>query len=328
MTNTSVSTIAALLFAEETTVNFARLVGDLDAVLGRFSRVPHHLTWDCDDVAIFDLPGTRIVLGWSDAEAGDGLASLILSAGPSPVAVVAGARLANDALCLRLVERVQTRLDPCAVLWQSREGLIDAEVIDDIATHLPSRADLAQAAELAKAPQTAMAEADPAEAGAPAEASDPVTAEPEAPRAETVAAALAGAAPAARPRRRSRLVPLRPAEPAAPASAEAAANDRPHLPKARDPELARLRYALYEAAEMSRAEEAPAQATAQMRLAIHAMNATLIMVYAPFGAAVMVYSLLKGEDLRVSSRALLLGGSLSMAAHTPLALSMLAVAGT
>lgn len=322
MTNTSVSTIAALLFAEETTVNFARLVGDLDAVLGRFSRVPHHLTWDCDDVAIFDLPGTRIVLGWSDAEAGDGLASLILSAGPSPVAVVAGARLANDALCLRLVERVQTRLDPCAVLWQSREGLIDAEVIDDIATHLPSRADLAQAAELAKAPQTAMAEADPAEASAPA------TSEPEAPRAETVAAALAGAAPAARPRRRSRLVPLRPAEPAAPASVEAAANDRPHLPKARDPELARLRDALYEAAEMSRAEEAPAQATAQMRLAIHAMNATLIMVYAPFGAAVMVYSLLKGEDLRVSSRALLLGGSLSMAAHTPLAMSMLAVAGT
>ncbi|TKA95160.1 hypothetical protein FAZ78_18330 [Cereibacter changlensis] len=45
-----------------------------------------------------------------------------------------------------------------------------------------------------------------------------------------------------------------------------------------------------------------------MRLAIHTMNTTLILVSLPVGAAMLTYSLLRGEDLRMTSRALVLTG--------------------
>ena len=101
-------------------------------------------------------------------------------------------------------------------------------------------------------------------------------------------------------------------------------NDRPHLPIPRNPELARLRAALYPP------ETAPAvnaQASPQMRLAVHSMNATLIMVALPIGAARMTYSVLRGDNLRLTARTLVATGFASTLLHSPLGQQMVALTG-
>ena len=65
-----------------------------------------------------------------------------------------------------------------------------------------------------------------------------------------------------------------------------------------------------------------------MRLAAHAMNATLIVVWLPLGAAVMTYSLLKGEDIRLTSRLMVLTGCVGALSQSPLAQQLAAIAGT
>jgi hypothetical protein len=97
---------------------------------------------------------------------------------------------------------------------------------------------------------------------------------------------------------------------APPESALAAepANDRPDLPPTDDDRIARIRAALY--APLDGEEPARAAPSVQMRLAVHAMNGTLIAVAAPVGAAVMTYSLLRGEDMRLTARALTVCGAL------------------
>jgi hypothetical protein len=69
-------------------------------------------------------------------------------------------------------------------------------------------------------------------------------------------------------------------------------------------DAARIRAALYPPEE-DVVDERP---STQMRLAIHAMNATMIVALLPVGAAVMTYSILRGEDLRLSGRMLALTG--------------------
>ncbi|HSF63721.1 MAG TPA: hypothetical protein VLA78_05005 [Paracoccaceae bacterium] len=66
-------------------------------------------------------------------------------------------------------------------------------------------------------------------------------------------------------------------------------------------ELARLRSALYPPEDDTRAAEQPSP---QLRLAAHAMDATLIVVAPPVGAALMTYGLLRGSNLVRSGRAM------------------------
>ena len=312
MTYASLSTIAQLVCCPETPVNFARMVGDLDSVLSRFGDAQRQLSWDCEDVAIFDLPGTRIMLGWAD-QTGRGNSCLSVAVGPSPVPARPGARDGHDALCVRLVERVQSRLEPRAVVWHQVEGVADAETIDTLIEALPRLDDIATAG------------------SGPPEAE--IITEPQAtpePQSATAAPEPATEAPKPQFRPRSSRPPRQPylrrataAKPKPQAPAETA-NDPPDLPRQRDPELARLRAALYEPQET----EEPEAPSAQMRLAVHAMNATLIVVYAPLGAAVMTYALLKGEDMKLSARILMLAGSISMMVQTPFGQSVAAFVGT
>lgn len=85
------------------------------------------------------------------------------------------------------------------------------------------------------------------------------------------------------------------------------ANDHPDQPQHDDDRLSRVRAALYDPVD---GPNPPAGPSVQMRLAVHAMNGTLIAVAAPVGAAVMTYSLLRGEDMRLTARALTLCGAL------------------
>ena len=57
------------------------------------------------------------------------------------------------------------------------------------------------------------------------------------------------------------------------------------------------------------------------------MNATLIVVWAPLGAAVMTYAILRGEDMRLSGRLMAMTGTLLALAQSPIGHSMKAMAG-
>jgi hypothetical protein len=258
MPQAALTTVAQLLYAETPNLNFARLVSDLEAVLARFPDNQVRLNWDHEDVAIFDMPGLRILLGWCH-DPGQGLAGcLTLSTGPSPLTARPGSRQRHDSICSRLVERVQMRLQPTALMWRQIEGVIGSDTLDLLVETLPGLPDCVGA-------------------GPPLELSEP---------------------------------PF-------------AANDRLRQVPSGDPVLARLREALYGQEE----SDGTRPQGAQMRLAIHAMNATLIVVWAPLGAAVMTYTILRGEDLRLSSRLMLLGGSISALAQTGLGAQMAAMAG-
>jgi hypothetical protein len=267
MSDTQNSTIAQLLFADKVPLNLARLVADMEMIAARISPTKHHLTWDCDDIAIFDFPGTRIVLGWSESIRPGFAACLTLSVGPSHVPPTnGGPDIGHHALSSRLVERVSADCHPDAVLWRQVTGIVTSDYVD---TLLDEMADL------------------------------PNLLEPEYPAAPSpdTAFALVTASPAL------------------------AANDAPDIPRPCDPELARLRAALYPAPEYLPV------ATPQLRLSAYAMNATLIVVWAPLGGAVMTYSLLKGEDMKFSARLMVATGVALGLLNTEFGQTMAAMAG-
>lgn len=249
MSDVQNSTIAQLLFAEKVPLNLARLVADMEMVATRISSAAHRLTWDCDDIATFDFPGTRIVIGWAEAFHPGYSACLTLSVGPSPLCATTGQTgIKHDALCSRLVERVSADSNPDAVLWRQVTGIVTSACVD---TMLDEMADLPNLLE-------------PALPSAPAPSN-----------------------------RSTALIALKP---------PVAANDAPDIPRPRDPELARLRAALYAEEDRGRTP------SSQLRLSAHAMNATLIVIWAPLGGAVMTYSLLKGEDMHLSARLMVATG--------------------
>ena len=91
----------------------------------------------------------------------------------------------------------------------------------------------------------------------------------------------------------------------------------------RHSELARVRAALY----MTEPTPVRSLPSTPMRLAAHAMNATLIVVWPPLGAAVMTYALLRGEDMKLSARLMVLTGLFSSALQSPMGQQMAAMAG-
>ena len=260
------STIAELLFLQSPNLNFARLVADLDAVLARFHDKERQLTWDCEDLASFDMPGTRIVLATAENPRPGVAASLTLSVGPShlPPRLNAAPKrrhpaVRHEALCSRLVERVQARLNPAAVFWHECDHPVTAEVIDSLAYAKLKSSQRTDPDHKIFAP---LDEGNLDDVGAP------------------------GFQPS---------------------------NDSPDIPLPRDPELSRLRAALYPVEDMP----APYLVSPQMRLAAHTMNATLIMVALPVGAAMLTYSVLRGENMRLTSAALVATGLASSLFQNP-----------
>ena len=167
----------------------------------------------------------------------------------------------HEALCSKLVERVQARLNPDAVFWHQWAHPVTAEVIDSLAYARP----------------VSSQRADP---------DHPIFAHLNEHNVDAVFARG-----------------FRPG------------NDRPDIPAPRDPELARLRDALYPPEDDA---PPPHLVSPQMRLAAHAMNATLIMVALPVGTAMLTYSVLRGENMRLTSAALVATGMASRCSQGPM----------
>lgn len=94
---------------------------------------------------------------------------------------------------------------------------------------------------------------------------------------------------------------------------------QPALP---DPNCARLRSAFTQTDP-----EPAARMSTPLRLSTHLLNASLIMVWAPLGAGVMAYALVKGEDARFSGRMVVLTGLFAAAFNTPFGQYMSAITG-
>ena len=78
------STIAQLLYPDLQTLDFARIVAELDTVLLRLRGGEVEITWDCDDLVTFDVPETRILLAWTETGTRGSGGCLTVSVGPNP----------------------------------------------------------------------------------------------------------------------------------------------------------------------------------------------------------------------------------------------------
>lgn len=300
MSAASQSTLAQLLFMTRPAIDFAQVVDELGSVLALYPAKERSMACQGETFAVFDLDGSRVALGFSGDLTGQHGACLTVSVGRGADDALPGPLAARrTSLCRKIAVRLSSRYAVDDVVWHETDCAVTAEFIDQLLETLPG-------AEPERLPQAATADIDRLLARMSVELAtrqvSPVTnfARPEhdgysplsiRPPKARVQAPSAPPAPAA-------------ADVVAEAAAPLAANDRPALPRHQDADTARIRAALYPPEE----DEADARPTTQMRLAVHALNATMIVVLLPVGAAVMTYSILKGEDLRLSGRMMTLTG--------------------
>lgn len=343
-------TIAQLVYADKQPLNFARLVGDLHAILTQLYGPELTFEWDCEDIAFFDLPATRIALGWDEKPGKGYSACMTVSVGALPNTQPLLASPGHEDICSRIVEQLHSRFPALAILWHQTEEQLNSDLLDRLVDDLPplmqlfpfeepewvadamarqspGRAVALRGAEVASEPVTKeaapIAHPIPEPLVVPAK---PVADQAQPPRENsTELVHLKFSASSANTRARARARAKAQARTTATPRPEIA-NDRPALPPARDRDLTRLRDALY-LTDPEEAAVAPAAMSTQLRLTAHALNATLILVWAPLGAAVMTYSLLKGEDMKLSARMMVLTGLFATALGGPIGQHVAAIAG-
>lgn len=306
------STIAQAIYANPQDCSFVRVVTELEGLLSRLRNNALRTRWDYEDIVVFDIGETRIVLGWSEDQTDDVPACLLISVGPLPTAADVPNDPAYETLCSRLVERIQTRYPPDAVLWRQLPLAIEPELVDALIDALPPIGDVLDTQGKAKSPAPPP---DSAETSAQAEKPDT------APKETGTQPRLVR--PALQKTNSANTAKTGPAH--TPAGLQAA-NDSPDLPKRPERELDRVRAALYPP-DPAKAVAHDDVETPQMRLAAQAMNATLIMVWMPLGVAAMTYSLIKGEKMAFSARMMALTGALAAWSQTPLGQQVAALAG-
>jgi hypothetical protein len=274
------TTIGQLLYTQAPALNFARLVSDLDAALTGLPVAERNLSWAHDDIAILDIDGSRIGLCFARELTGLYAAAVTVTVGYG-TSGKGEARLAQrqEMLARLVAERIAGRFQPDETIWRETNEVATPELFDLLTEALPPR------------PAPA--------ADAPAAASG----RPRRVQARTGRATFAD--PADLPRILARFdatLAARRAGRPDPAPAEIA-NDLPHIPAPDIAVMTELRNALCREAEQADPRRRPI-----MRLAAHTLDATLMVVALPVGAAMMTYSIGKGASLRASAMAMALCG--------------------
>lgn len=241
MKASSLSTIAQFLCCQTLPMNFARLVGDVGALLDSWLDAPFKTTWDSDSVVAFDQPGTRVLLAWHATPGLWPCGVLTLSVGPSLILGKPVMRPDAEALCQRLAAELHSRVQPDEVLWHQIACAMSEDWVELLIDALPH-----------PGPDQPMV-----------------------------------------------------------ADQDAAMAEKSYDPPPPDP----LRIAFR--------QDEPARLSPPMRLAIHAMNATLIMVWGPVGALALAHGLVKGENLRTAAQMMVLSGLASAVMHSPTGLALL-----
>lgn len=294
------STIAQFVFDHDPALNLALLVKELDGALQRSGAGKRMITWDCDDLVLLDVEGARFSLSYCrDGAEPDTPASLMISVGPGPNGYADPAdRRRHDELCHLIAERLKARFAPERMLWHQVTGPVTADLIDDLFDRLPDFEVTTK----------------PASAPVRSETTRVLRAFPESDDLGAVSFAEKAQALKAAKTERARAAAL--AAKAAPDMQPA--NSQPTPIRNMNPEMARLRAALYPPADPATAPQ-----NVKLRLAASTMDMTLMVVYLPAGAAMLTYSLLKGGNVNASARVMALTCSILGLSQLPFAHSLL-----
>lgn len=131
--------ILAFQFDERPVLGFLDIVEEYDAAFQACVINRRHLTWDCDDVAIFDCTGMRVALGWMEPETTGRPWFLVVALGASPDP---GETPVAPQTTQALIERIRARTEaglPFDALHQSTtDKPIGAALLDAICARLAS----------------------------------------------------------------------------------------------------------------------------------------------------------------------------------------------
>lgn len=351
MDKLQIGTTAQLVYANAQRLNFARLVGECHETLAQQHGKSLTFQWGCEDIAFFDLPSMRIALGWSDKPGRGYSCCITISVGQLPTISTRLEVVRYAKSCSRMVEWLHRRHPALAIRWHQSEEPLSDKLMERLIEELPPLMELfpfqepnwvadamarqspSRAVALRQSDKQNEPSRKPSQTHAPHHHEGLVepAASPEVDLSQmrgqmrTDLKVLNFKSQSASSKRQSR------ARERAIASFRAKGN-LAAVPKAnsaftrsgvRKRELTQVHDALYRQNSM----DASAVLSTPMRLAVHALNATLIVVWAPLGAAVMTYSLLKGEDLTLSARLMVLTGLIATAIESPFGQQMAAVAG-
>lgn len=293
------STIAQLLFAGHTAIGFSRIVAELQNVLDRQIMGGVRTAWDHDDLVTLETIECRILLSWNEVSGTDFKECLCVSVGPSEMPGGCTADEQLELLCSRIVERIQNRFNPVAVIWRQVQGSVNGELIDTLIERLSGLSPVLTPIDSLL--DSIMTE-DRSRAGSHEEIStphrrpDPGNAEPDHSQAGISAAMAAESLPPRASRSTQR------------AEEATARRDKPDSTLELEAKISRVRIALYPL--KATIDKSMVTDSYQMRMAAHAFNATLIFIWLPFGVAVFTYFILQGGDIRLSSRLLVICSTL------------------
>jgi len=263
------TTVGHLVYDSEPSIDFLRLVADLEAALAASEGGKRQLTFHGDRIAVIDAGSSRVTLSLASDLDDKGAAAVIVTVGYAPL-LDGDLRLARrrSVLARMIAERVSARFVPDDTLWTECEESATPEMVGGLIDKLAAQRLSLQEERNEKAR---------ARRASPRHFVEP----DDLPRmVARIDAALAA--------RRS----------GSGVRAALAGGGRADL------DLSDL--ALIERSKEAAKEDGTP--SAPMRLAAHMIDATLMVVALPVGAAMMIYSLSRGANLTTSARAMAMSG--------------------
>lgn len=131
------SQITQLLYIGEPNLNFAHVVTDLCDVFTPVNGPAPHLQWDCDDIALLDLPNARIVIGFSENIPGPHATCVTVAIGQSPRAGTAVLdHAAQSDLSQQIAALINQRSQSDAQQSQTIDQPLTPDLIDQLVDRL------------------------------------------------------------------------------------------------------------------------------------------------------------------------------------------------
>ncbi|MDO9640681.1 MAG: hypothetical protein Q7J44_19270 [Pseudotabrizicola sp.] len=335
MTGSSFGRIAQLLYKNEQPFDFTQLATDLHRSLSRLDDTGLPLGWEGDGLAYIDLSAVRIVLGIAHHPGSGHSACLTVAVEPSADGSHAAASAGFEETCVSLVDYLHRSYPAVTILWHQVHEPLTSALHDRLVAALPLLAHrpigpaqddiLGTDAEYRRTRHSegfgplARPSSEPESAasfGPEAKCAKRITPKTMArsasarARARAVTARSRGRTHFTAPARGDALIPL------------IAADGSPH-PGKFNFEFARVRGAF----NQMEPEPPVRHLRAPMRITTHVLNASLILVWPPLGAAVMAHSVIRRESTRFSGYIVVLTGLFGVAPDSTVGQYLATIAG-
>jgi hypothetical protein len=258
----SKTTVGQLVYPARPSLNFARVVADLDAALAGAGASERKTTLEGDGLAVIDAGSSRIAVAMAENLDNGGATAITVAVGSGPEEDGDAQLTRRQAVLARMIaDRLAARSEPSETIWSESHEIATPEFLARSAEDLAARRRVPQDAETVRARE---------EAPLHFVGADDI------PRLM----ARVDAAIDARRAGWEQTVDM------------VASSDLPPV------DLAGL--------EVKSVDTAPT--SAPLRLAAHMIDATLMVLLLPVGAAMMVYSLSRGANLNTSARVMAITG--------------------